>query len=110
MCRFLRWQRGFAISSSAAFGKIGQAWVEQVHRWAKANDIPVHYFAKGENKEQLARPCWRLPPGRVGMAGGAGRDRAGAGVGVALVKAKGHQHAAHPQMEWGRQMAFVNHL
>ncbi len=54
------------------------------------------------------RSC--LPPGRVGMAGGAGRDRAGAGVGVALVKAKGHQHAAHPQMEWGRQMAFVNHL
>jgi hypothetical protein len=27
VCRFLRWQRGFVIPSSAAFGKIGQAYV-----------------------------------------------------------------------------------
>jgi len=25
-------------------------------------------------------------------------------------KAKGQQHAAHPHMEWGRQMGFVNHF
>ena len=25
-------------------------------------------------------------------------------------KAKGQEHAAHPHMEWGRQMAFVNHF
>ena len=24
-------------------------------------------------------------------------------------KAKGHEHRAHPHMEWGRQMAFINH-
>jgi hypothetical protein len=39
-------------------------------------------------------------------------------VGIALEKApvwrswkaKGEEHAAHPHMEWGRQMAFVNHF
>ncbi|VBA33731.1 hypothetical protein LAUMK13_00330 [Mycobacterium innocens] len=25
-------------------------------RWAKANAIPVRRFAKGENKEEIARP------------------------------------------------------
>lgn len=25
-------------------------------------------------------------------------------------KAKGQEHSAHPHMEWGRQMAFVNHF
>ncbi|WP_343577841.1 hypothetical protein [Mycobacterium sp.] len=25
-------------------------------------------------------------------------------------KAKGQEHVAHPHMEWGRQMAFVNHF
>lgn len=25
-------------------------------------------------------------------------------------KAKGHERAAHPHMEWGRQMAFINHF
>ncbi len=111
VCRFLRWQRGFVIPSSAAFGKIGAAYVEQVHRWAKANDIPVHYFAKGENKEQLARPLLEA----AARQGGQGRVVL---VGIAQErasvwrswKAKGHERAAHPHMEWGRQMAFVNHF
>jgi len=25
-------------------------------------------------------------------------------------KAKGQEHAAHPHMEWGRQVGFVNHF
>jgi hypothetical protein len=70
VCRFLRWQRGFRIPSSAAFGKIGEAYVAAMHRFAKANGIPVHYFAKGESKERLARPR-HLDPGRR-----AGRERA----------------------------------
>jgi hypothetical protein len=41
VCQFLYWQRGFGIPSSAAFGKIGDAYVAEVHRWAKANGIPV---------------------------------------------------------------------
>ena len=51
VCRFLRWQRGFPIPSSAAFGKIGAAYVREVHRFAAANGIPLVHFAKGENKE-----------------------------------------------------------
>ena len=56
VCQFLYWQKGFGIPSSAVFGKIGDAYVAEVHRWAKANGIPVRRFAKGENKEQIARP------------------------------------------------------
>ena len=56
VCQFPYWQKGFGIPSSAAFGKIGDAYVAEVHRWAKANGIPVRRFAKGENKEQIARP------------------------------------------------------
>jgi hypothetical protein len=56
VCQFLRWQRGYVIPSSAAFGKIGEAHVAEVHRWAKENEIPVSRFAKGENKEAIARP------------------------------------------------------
>jgi hypothetical protein len=56
VCQYLRWQRGYRIPSSAAFGKIGDAYVAEVHRFAAAHGIPVLYFAKGENKEQVARP------------------------------------------------------
>jgi hypothetical protein len=111
VCNFLCKQRGFAIPSSAAFGRIGEAYVAEVHRFAKANDIPVHYFAKGENKEQLARPliqaaAERGGPGRVVLIGIA-QEKASV---WRSWKAKGHEHRAHPHMEWGRQMAYVNHF
>lgn len=35
VCRFLRWQRKFKIPSSAAFGKIGDQYVQTVHRFAR---------------------------------------------------------------------------
>ena len=35
VCQFLRWQRHYEIPSSAAFGKIGDAYVAEIHRWAK---------------------------------------------------------------------------
>ena len=35
VCQFLYWQKGFGIPSSAAFGKIGDAYVAEVYRWAK---------------------------------------------------------------------------
>src|SRR5262245_61553453 len=111
VCQFLRWQRRFAIPSSAAFGKIGEAYVARVQRYAREQGIPVVRFGKGDRKEEIARPYLAA----AAAEGGAGR--------VALVgtaqekapvwrswKAKGQQHAAHPHMEWGRQMAFVNHF
>jgi hypothetical protein len=110
VCQFLRWQRGFPIPSSAAFGKIGAAYPAEVHRFAKANGIPVRHFAKGEKKEEIARPFIDAT-----AAGGKG---AVALIGIAQEKAmvwrswpaKGQRGAAHPHMEWGRQMAFVNHF
>src|SRR5207253_10912709 len=59
VCRFLHRQRGFPIPSSAAFCQIGEAYVAETHRWAKANGIPIRYFAKKENKEKIAEPLLR---------------------------------------------------
>jgi hypothetical protein len=111
VCSFLRWQRGFEIPSSAAFGKIGEAYVAGVHRYARAQGIPVVRFAKGDRKEEIARPYLQA----AAAEGGAGRV---ALVGIAQEKApvwrswkaKGQEHLPHPHMEWGRQMAFVNHF
>ena len=111
VCRFLRWQRGFPIPSSAAFGKIGDAYVASVHRFAKTNGIPVVHFAKGENKEAFARPL-------IDAAAKEGGDGKVVLIGIAQEKAsvwrswpaKGQERAPHPHMEWGRQMAFINHF
>ena len=111
VCQFLYWQKGFSIPSSAAFGKIGDAYVGEVYRWAKANGIPVRRFAKGENKEQIARPL-------IEAAEKEGGDGKVVLIGIAQEKtpvwrswkARGQEHAAHPHMEWGRQMGFVNHF
>jgi len=111
VCRFLRWRRRFPIPSSAAFGKIGDAYVKDVHRFAEANVIPVVHFKKGESKEATARPLIDA----AASAGGAGKVVL---IGIGQEKAsvwrswqtKGQERSAHPHMEWGRQMAFVNHF
>jgi hypothetical protein len=111
VCQFLYWQKGFTIPSSAAFGKIGDAYVAEVYRWAKAHGVPVRRFAKGENKEQIARPL-------IEAAEREGGDGKVVLIGIAQEKtpvwrswkAKGQEHVAHPHMEWGRQMGFVNHF
>ncbi|MBV9600671.1 MAG: hypothetical protein JOZ87_27980 [Chloroflexi bacterium] len=115
VCRFLHRQRGFSIPSSAAFGQIGEAYVAEIHRWARANGVPIRYFAKGDNKgdnkEKIAEPLLRA-------AAEEGGEGAVVLVGIAQEKAsawrswkkKGQEHASHPHMEWGRQMAFVNHF
>src|SRR5213083_2623710 len=56
VCIFLRWQRKFKIPSSAAFGKIGEAYVKAIHKYAEEHHIPVVHFQKGQNKEEVARP------------------------------------------------------
>ena len=111
VCNFLRWQRGFRIPSSAAFGKIGDAYVSAVHRFAKDNAIPVVHFGRGESKEAFARPL-------IDAAAAEGGDGKVVLIGIAQEKAsawrswpaKGHEKRAHPHMEWGRQMTFVNHF
>jgi hypothetical protein len=110
VCIFLRWQRKIKIPSSAAFGQIGEAYVEAIHEFAKAHAIPVVHFRKGQNKEKVARPY-------LEAAACKGKDCVVL-IGVAQEKAsawrswkkKGQEKAAHPHMEWGRQMAYVNHF
>ncbi len=108
---WLNRQRGFAISSSAAFGKIGAAYADEVHRWAQAHGVPVIRFGKRESKEQIARPL---------LDAAAAEDGEGRVVLIGMAqekapvwrswKAKGQEHLPHPHMEWGRQMAFINHF
>jgi hypothetical protein len=110
VCIFLRWLRKFKLPSSAAFGKIGEAYVQAIHDFAKAHNIPLVHFQKGQNKEKFARPF-------LEAAAREGKDRVVL-IGIAQEKAsvwrswkgKGQEKAAHPHMEWGRQMAYVNHF
>jgi hypothetical protein len=100
----------YPIPSSAAFGKIGDAFVKDVHRFAKDHRVPVVYFKKGENKGGDGPT--------VDRRRGGGRDGKVVLVGIAQEKAstwkswpaKGQDKAPHPHMEWGRQMAFINHF
>jgi hypothetical protein len=110
VCTFLRWQRKYPIPSSAAFGKIGDAYVKEVYRFAEANHIPVVHFKKGEKKEETARPY-------LEAAAREGKDRVVL-IGIAQEKAsvwrswprKGQEEARHPHMDWGREMAYINHF
>ena len=112
VCNFLRWQRGFPIPSSAAFGKIGDAYVKDIHRFAETHAVPVVHFAQGENKEAFAR---KLIDNAAAAEGGDGKVVL---IGIAQEKAsvwrwwptKGQEKHPHPHMEWGRQMAFVRVL
>jgi hypothetical protein len=46
VCQFLRRRHGFVVPSSVAFGKIGDAYQRDVHRFVLANDIPVIHFGR----------------------------------------------------------------
>jgi len=110
VCIFLRWQRGIRIPSSAAFGKIGERYVKEIERFAKQHGIPMVHFKKGESKEERVRPLLEKASreqgdGRVVLIGVA-QEKASA---WRSWKAKGQENAAHPHMEWGRQMTYVNH-
>jgi len=111
VCLFLNRQRSFPIPSSAAFGQLGEGYVAAIHRWAQAEGVPIRYFVKGDHKEKIAEPLLRA----AAEEGGEGKVVL---IGIAQEKAsawrswkrKGQEHSAHPHMEWGRQMVFVNHF
>ena len=76
----------------------------------KEENATVVLTKKGEDKEEKARPY-------IEAAAREGKDRVVL-IGIAQEKAsvwrswvrKGHENRAHPHMEWGRQMAFINHF
>ena len=88
VCTFLRWQRRFPVPSSPHSVR----------------------FEKGRDKEKTARPFLEI-------AAREGKERVVL-IGIAQEKAsvwrswksKGREKAAHPHMEWGRQMAYINHF
>ena len=110
VARFLI-QRGYPIPSSAALGEMGEKYVADIKRWARAEGVPIRQFKKGEKKEAVAEPLLEA----AAREGGQGRVVL---LGMAQEKAsawrswrsKQQPFAGRPQMEWGRQMAFVNHF
>jgi hypothetical protein len=109
VARFLL-RRGFPFPSSAALGQIGDRYVDDIKRWAKVEGVPIHYFKKGEKKEAIAEPRLEAAAkeggeGRVALLGIA-QEKASA---WRSWKAKEQKYAGRPQMEWGRQMTYVNH-
>jgi hypothetical protein len=105
--RFLL-DRGFPIPSPAALGKIGEAYVRAVERFAARNRIPVVHFKKGESKEQAARRYMRKAErdGRFGVVM----------IGVAQEKTsawRGFRRGgsdAHPHFSYRRMSVFPNHF
>ena len=81
--------RGFPIPSSAAFGKIGDAYVNDVHRFAEDNGIPVRSSRRARARSRCpAADRGGRSEGGDGQ-GGADRDRPGEGVGVAVLAGQG---------------------
>src|SRR6266699_2362373 len=110
VARFLM-QRGYPIPSSAALGEIGEKYVAEIKRWAKAEGVPIRQFRKGEKKEAIAEPLLEAAakeggPGRVVLLGMA-QEKTSA---WRSWRSKQQPFPGRPQMEWGRQMAFVNHF
>ena len=104
VCRFLHWQKGLGIPPSAAFGKIGDAYVAKVYLWAKAGmGSGCAGSARGKTKEQMARASGDGRVVLLGIAQERDPDRRS-------WKATGQEHVAPPHMEWARQMGFVNHF
>jgi hypothetical protein len=109
VCTFLCRRRKFKIPTSGAFGKICNEFVESIQLFAKADNIPVVYFKKGEKKERVAQQyleaAAREGKSKVVMIGIA-QEKASA---WRSWKAKGQEKKLHPHMQWARQMVFVNH-
>jgi len=104
--RFLL-DRGFPIPSPAILGRIGRAYAEALQRYASEHAIPLVRFAKGECKEDVARPYFEAAEreGRFGVVMiGIAQERAQAWRGWRAGGPDGHPHFA-----FGRQSVFVNH-
>src|SRR5260370_31785938 len=93
-----------------ALGKIGDQYLADIRRWAKANNIPIHYFQKGDCKEAYARPL-------IQAAANEGGDGRVVLLGIAQEKtlcwkscrAKGQGAAAQPLIDGGRKADFAAH-
>ncbi|HLQ53168.1 MAG TPA: hypothetical protein VK162_02720 [Streptosporangiaceae bacterium] len=102
---------GFGYPSSKAFGLVGKAYETAIRDFAEQNAIAVVRFAKGDNREEIARPYLEAAAaeggkGKVALIG-VGQEKASAWR--SWTGSKRDQHG-RPLQEWGRQMTFVNHF
>jgi hypothetical protein len=76
VCTYLRWQRKYALPSSAAFGKIGDAQVKSVCRFAESQQslavvlqwcVPVKRSALALVTRQLTLGLISSLPGTAGL-------------------------------------------
>lgn len=88
VCRFLRWQRNFRIPSSAAFGKIGEQYVQAIDRFAAQRKIPRLQFQKGQDKEETGSPLFASRSESGPRSRGPDRNGAREGLGLALLAAQ----------------------
>jgi hypothetical protein len=104
--RFLL-DRGFSIPSPALLARQGRAYVAAIDRFAEAHRVPVVHFARGERKEDVARP-YLLRAEREGRFGvvmiGVAQERTTAWRGFRRGGRDGHPH-----FEYRRQAVFINH-
>jgi hypothetical protein len=98
--RFLL-DRGFPIPSPAALGKIGQAYVRAIERFAAHHRIPVVHFKKGESKELVARRYMRRAEreGRFGVVMiGVAQEKTSAWRGFRRGGSDAHPHFCYRRM------------
>lgn len=94
--RYLREQRGFGYPSSRAFGEVGKAYEKAIRNFARQNAIPVIRFAKGDNREEIARPYLEA----AAAAGGKGTV---ALIGVGQERASAWRSWAGRRHEWAKR-------
>jgi hypothetical protein len=64
---FFRHHRGFPFVSTALMAPVTRAFVSDVHRFARKNDVPVILFRKGQSKEDVAKAYRRRFEGEEGV-------------------------------------------
>src|SRR5258708_28400127 len=68
---FLERHRGELIASPASLGQIGQTFVGAVEAFARAHDVPLVHFSKGQRKDDIVagyRREFSRAAGWVGIA------------------------------------------
>ena len=64
---FLRQERKYPVPSSAAMVPISRAFVAAIETYAKAHQIPMLTFEKGQRKDDVVAPYLRRAAGQEGM-------------------------------------------
>src|SRR5215211_3501230 len=56
---FLKQQGQYPVASSAAMAPISRAFVESIENYAKAHQVPLLTFGKGQRKDDVVAPYLR---------------------------------------------------